>query len=465
MKGAACASSTALLLSLELHAKLLAWRSSQGWSWLSGSANFTTAALDGRNVETCILVENGSTECEELFIDGFERMPMAMEDFEPGTEREPEPVEDLARLRMKSAILSGDNSLSVSYEHPGLSRAKLRVALRVPGEEHPRVMVSLPQNATKASVSISEAALRDSLGPLLASLVQDSSEGREESSPIWVVQEARLTYISSESDSEGPRARVEETGEGLPEFLDALGRAEGVGAVIEYLRRTNIRFEGVLGGRMGRPFRLQMRDPFKPDAPPEWLLDAGSKPGELAEAIYDFADRHEQKRLLRHAEAGNVNGIENFLDILVALVRLLYVYNKRGVVPKNQMLGRYYRYLRLATSGIDEEGEQTAGFFASLHQNLGDEAKELEQLDRELGFLSTLWAILLISQSARRGTGGASGPPAVGEVLPSYVALLKAIRLDLHLARPTEDSVRSAFRHFGMLADSEIEAMLVTMRA
>ena len=51
--------------------------------------------------------------------------------------------------------------------------------------------------------------------------------------------------FSHESGGEGSsstQSRVEESGEGLTEFLEEMGKRDGVAAVIEYLRHTNIRF-------------------------------------------------------------------------------------------------------------------------------------------------------------------------------------------------------------------------------
>ena len=89
---------------------------------------------------------------------------------------------------------------------------------------------------------------------------------------MWVIQEHRLTYEPS-GEGSSARQKVEETGEGLAEILDEIGKREGIGAVIEYLRHMNIRFNDEEGGLfVGRKFRLRPRDPFHADMAPEWLL-------------------------------------------------------------------------------------------------------------------------------------------------------------------------------------------------
>src|SRR5439155_10547538 len=50
-----------------LHAKLLAWETNGNTGCLVGSANFTTAAFDARNVETCLLLADTQEGVEALF--------------------------------------------------------------------------------------------------------------------------------------------------------------------------------------------------------------------------------------------------------------------------------------------------------------------------------------------------------------------------------------------------------------
>src|SRR5262245_34710570 len=65
-------------------------------------------------------------------------------------------------------------------------------------------------------------------------------------------------------------------------------------------------------------------------------IHLSGKTDDLAEAIRDFVERHEHRRLRKHAGRGNVNGMENFLDIFTTLVRLLYVYYLRSLATKSK---------------------------------------------------------------------------------------------------------------------------------
>ena len=70
--------------SRRIHAKLLAWRSGNGGGCLVGSANFTSAALDGRNVEACLLISDADELVEALFDRSLSKRPLALDDFVPG---------------------------------------------------------------------------------------------------------------------------------------------------------------------------------------------------------------------------------------------------------------------------------------------------------------------------------------------------------------------------------------------
>jgi hypothetical protein len=72
-----------------LHAKLLAWEGRGGAGCLAGSANFTTAALDGRNVETCLLIGDTGRAVGALFDKQLSTRPIEPEDFEAGEVGEP----------------------------------------------------------------------------------------------------------------------------------------------------------------------------------------------------------------------------------------------------------------------------------------------------------------------------------------------------------------------------------------
>jgi len=451
-----------------LHAKLVAWKSGNRSGCLVGSANFTTAAFDARNVETNLLISDAENTLDRLFDRDLNKRTIAPDDFEAGTGTAPEPFHgDPPELRLKSALLSGGNDLRVNYEHR-LKPSELVVAIRAPGDDRPRVVSRLPNRESgSAIVKLPEETLSDVQGTILASLIAKVGKRRLESPPIWVIQEERLTYEPSSGGPSSGSERVVETGEGLAEYLDELGKRDGVAAVIEYLRHLNIRFSD--GGRRSlgkRRFQLRIHDPFHPDVNPDWLLTSDEGGKTLEEAIYDFADRHETQRLRRHAGRGNVNGIENFLNIHAALVRLLYVYHARGIIPAGHLVGRYCRYLRIATCGIDEPDNHSEGYLYKVRENLKGDQTYLKDGVKELNFFGHLWVTLLIAQSVRSNRDSPlKRRKRPGAYLPSVKRILETTHRHLRMQKPSQEVVVSALRSYGMFTEAEIAQLAEELEA
>jgi HKD family nuclease len=457
--------------SRRLHAKLLAWESSKGTGCVVGSANFTTAAFDARNVEACLLVSDAEEGVSGLFDGQLTKRPLAFDDFDPGTEQEPKAEDfDATTLRLTSALLTETGEIRVSYRHRLATKpSSLRLAIRTPGEQRPRAFLDLPNRESgTATLSPPEAALKDAHGTILASLVAEVGDNREESPPIWIIQVGRLTYEPSGERSTSAKSKVEESGEGLTELLEELGKRDGVSAVIEYLRHLNIHFNdgggGLPGGRM---FRLRIRDSFHADIARDWLLNSKEDTSNLAEAIYDFVDRHEKQRLRKHAKHGNINGMENFLDIFTALVRLLYVYHVRGIVHRLKLVGRVINYIEIATHGFDTPQDYCEGYLNSVYDNLGD-PDYLQKVCHELNFLGHVRAAFVLVQRLRyvpdeKATWG-TPPKCPSECLLDHRKRLREFAKELDLDEASKANIMKAlgeYRMFSQVELAEIETEIV----
>lgn len=457
-------------LSRRAHAKIIAWRSKTGAGCLVGSANFTAAALDGRNVEASLLVADAEDALRALFDGHLSRRPVDPEDFEPGTVEEPSAEGELPALRINSAVLVESGELLVSFTHDSAAApTALRVTLRTPGEPRPRVSLSVPRRAcSPVALTVPDAAFADAHGTLLATLVGEIDGHSVESPPAWVVQESRLTYEAGEG-STSAKSRIEESGEGLPEYLDELGKQAGHEAVVEYLRHLNIRFDDGAGGRLvSRKFRIKIRDPFQADRAPDWLIEARKDSDDLAQAIYEFIERHEHQRLLRHARRGNVNGMENFLDIFTTLIRLLCVYFRRGIVTKGQVLDRGCRLIRIAMAGCDREEESYDGYIESIRVNLEGDRALLQDACTETNYLAEVRAALLLLQSARFVAGQTPRdgpvPNGPGDVLRTYVQEFDDAIAACKFAAPSPEDVQRALEGYRMLTDDEVGSLVRELR-
>jgi len=138
---------------------------------------------------------------------------------------------------------------------------------------------------------------------------------------------------------------------------------------------------------------------------------------------------------------------------LVAVVRLLYVYHMRGVVPRGHILGRLYKYLRIATVGIADSADHSDGYLISVSENLGRDSSLLCQIARDTQFLSHLWAILLLALEMRQSVDKQATSKRLSKYLPSYVAMLQEVRRSLSLHSPTEESISKILSDYGALTD------------
>jgi hypothetical protein len=108
--------------------------------------------------------------------------------------------------------LADADRLRVTYSHNMKRGGSLALAIRVPGERHPRISVLLAgRSGVNETVKLPKNALADAPGALLANLVAEVDGQSIEGPLVWVIQEDRLTY---EPGGGGGtiKKRVEETG-------------------------------------------------------------------------------------------------------------------------------------------------------------------------------------------------------------------------------------------------------------
>ena len=453
--------------SRRVHAKLFAWESNGGSGCLVGSANFTSAAFDGRNVEACLLIKDSSSLVTQLFDQELSKRPLSLDDFDPGGEEPPETETfEAAPLRLQSAVLLDPEHVCISFSHSlGKTVTSLKLAIRTPGESLPRKTIKVPlKENSSETLPLPENTLADCNGTILASLNAELTDGeRIESMPVWIVQEDRLTYEPGEGSSSS-KSRIEETGDGLPEYLDEIGRRDGASAVAEYLRHLNIRFNDGTGRLAGkRKFRIRKSDPFQDDVAPEWLLNAKREADEVEQAIYDFVDRHIKKKLKKHSERGNINGMENFLDIFTTLVKVLYRWYKRDVVKRGRLIGPIVTMLEVATSGKDTEKEFFDGYLYSVYDSISGDIDLLQEICTENNFCGEIYAALLIVQTVRFQPGEVLFGKQIerpNQTLEQQSKMVAEAVSECSLELPSSDEVRKALEDYRMLADDEIEVML-----
>lgn len=233
-----------------------------------------------------------------------------------------------------------------------------------------------------------------------------------------------------------------------------------------YLRHLNIRFSD--GGKHSglRKFRIQIRDPFRFDTVPDWLIEAKSKSDDLANAVLDFTKRHENRRLRKHAENGNINGIENFLDIMRAMVRLTYVYYRREDVPvkRGHVIQVITRCIELATSGIKDEDDPWNGFLYSMWNSLDGDVDTLSDVVNQTGYTAEIRAILLIAQRVRfipdEKVPSGKPPGRPRDVLTDWANMIRIAISECEIDEPSAEKVEQVLNSYRTFSEEEIRVMM-----
>ena len=461
-----------------IHAKLFAWRGKAESGCLVGSANFTSAAFHGRNVEAGLLILDARSLVEKLFDNDLSKQPVSLDDFEPGDEQSPESEEwTQPRISISSAVLDKFGRLTVAFQNRLAESIKqLRLTLRTSGEQNPRVSIRV-SSSSQGTVQVVPPSdkLLDVHGTLLASLVAEVAGERVESAPVWIVQEGRLTYEAGEGSSSS-KGRIEETGEGLPEYLDEIGNRQGVGAIAEALAHLNIKFNDGTGGVWGgRRFRVRITDPFESNRIPDWLIQPKAESAILRIAIQDFVERHDRQKLRKHASRGNINGMNNFLDILTSLVRLQYIWLKRSnyaakrvYVKPNFLIKWLCDWIELTTSGRDSDEDSFDGYLHSLWDSLGGDDITLRKVCEDHHYCAEVRALLLIAQNIRYVPGEIpkydSNPPlSQKDVLKEQATTITECFATCGLDEPPHQDVLEALERYRMFSGVEKDQMLAAL--
>jgi hypothetical protein len=351
----------------------------------------------------------------------------------------------------------------VEYRHRLVeSPKKLLVEVRSPGDNTAALRFSVPNQLVGAAThDISTDLLASWHGSIIATLAAEIGSDTQRSLPAWVIQGDKLTHESHNSRSGNVRRRVEQTGEGLLEYLDELGERTDLATVIEYLNSVTVAFyDGVEVSPWRWSRRGAVRDPFQPDTPADWLTQNGKDGPRFLKTLQDFIERHEKIRLQKHARRGNINGMANFLDIFVMLVRVLYVYYQRGSIKWGELIDHGLRMLKVAAYGFETNEGFNNGFLVSIWKNMGRDPTELLAANNELNFTGYLLATLAIVQLVRfvpneklPGLPPVRSPSSC--LLNDKREIIEALDL-VDLGMPSDQSVLSALRDLGLFKELEL---------
>ncbi len=262
---------------------------------------------------------------------------------------------------------------------------------------------------------------------------------------------------SSPAGNSGRETEVRETGRGLVEHLDEIGSRQGHAQLIQYLKNLRFRYTDDGNGQGGGDgFRVKIRDPFHPDTMPDWLKLAREQFPDLGETIYSFADRHRDRVLRRHEREANLNGLPNFIDVMVATSKVLFVYLRRGVLTQTQVIARMRDYLNVFTGTIPQyRDEEATGYLARIYSNANGNPGPLKKTFEKHNVPGHLHALLLVAQVVR-GTVDGSDASKAGSQLPMPVDQIKAFENKIGLGRATAVQIGNALEDYEMLTKQEL---------
>jgi len=353
-----------------LHAKLIAVDFEDEIAILSGSCNFTTAAFDGRNVEAALSMRKLPGFIDALFPDDVTPVPVSPKDFIASDREEPIPPDkEENSLCIWGAALNESGRLTFEYEVRIKGALQdLTVVLKSPVEKEARRAVRVPEDPTRFSgIQLSDGEQAE----LPASALFCRLEGRIDGQPVhsaasWVIHKHRLTYQSSTSNRSIDRERViRDTGQGLTAYLDQLAKREGSKAVIEFLEHLNIRFQD--GSKSKRGFGLRAPFPTDPtisQKAPVWSPELTES---FEKAVFGFVGRHHKNVLHRHARGGNLNGLENYIDVSSACNKLLLIHFERGTLKPLRVMEWFLIGLyRLTLGGTFLTADKIEGYMGNV---------------------------------------------------------------------------------------------------
>tara|TARA_R110002073_G_scaffold152651_2_gene307262 strand:- start:188462 stop:190498 length:2037 start_codon:yes stop_codon:yes gene_type:complete len=396
-----------------LHAKSFFWRTGEKWTALSGSANWTSAALDGRNVEVSMLISDAPSPFDLISHESLKSTPIEASTFRPGAFLAPEDSSDSTfnGIRIASASLTEANGISINLMNPKSIQIQNPVVdLLTSNNPDPVSSLELRKTGNGTFHVVLPKSLK--LGSGLKAVFRGSSDDLSITTPaIWVIQRSKLEHDPRGNSSRKLLREIHESGKGLDEHLDALGNMAGPLAIASYLQNLSIRFltGPDLGNQTHKMFSLKVRDPYRGNNLPAWMLELHGNHADLRTAIEEFVDRHLKKHLRRHAKSGNIGGVDNFLDVLSCMIRLLYRYRLRSMdipledqlVTGGFILGRLPEMLMLATTGIEKGKLRSPGFLTTLKEQMRGDQERLRLSLIESNYFPILSAILCIAQIER----------------------------------------------------------------
>ncbi len=458
-------SMTTLDSSRRLHAKSIMWRHGAKWTALCGSANWTSNAIDGLNLEASMLIPDAIAP--EILIQDDKLQPTAMKpmDFEPGEFPSPEnedpetqklivvgaTVSDGRAIRVQTKVLTSEEISAPTIDLWFGTQTQPGASLEATVASRTAWSVLCPENLELRAVQRLS--------------IRGTINGKSEiSDPAWLIRRDLLEHeVESRSSSDRQR-QIRENGDGLEDYLDEMARTTGPIAVAEYLRSLSIRFHaGDRSTLVRKPvFRIQARDSFRGEEMSHWWLGLKEGQANLRSAIEDFIDRHYRKHLCKHAKSGNLNGIENFIDVLGCLTRLLQTWHTRTrsndledqVVRGGQLISRCCAFIEVLLDGSNSRTGRSPGYVVTMMEMMRGDRERLRSTLQSAAVFPIACALLRIAQVERARREASPTQPA--SVLTDWFRRIHEVADSLDLEVDMETAFPVGLSALGITQESMV---------
>ncbi len=183
-----------------------------------------------------------------------------------------------------------------------------------------------------------------------------TSQGNQISNYVWLLNVVEI-HDSLEKDYKRIARQFRESGKGLIEFINNYVEQGMVDKAIDLLTKLDIRFDN--GGR-GVVTRAIIRTPSSPITEDDatdliWRLTSDQR-AILGKAVSDFISRHYEKVLRKHLRRPNLNGLENFFDVMETCADLGITALKNGIMTTSDIYRSLLYGFQLFSGNVLTEG-------------------------------------------------------------------------------------------------------------
>jgi len=355
----------------KLHAKALLLESQDGEtvSALIGSANFTRAALlqtadSGGNIELCLSLRGDMAHSvrKAMQSEAFTTKAVSLADVK-STPQDSEWVVKDVKVKLYHAELDSQNSLikTVCQLDEDLRDTSLNhlLLVRKIGSADPDTVCQMAESdVEKGLLNFSVMAEDSSILNKAATVAihTGTSQGDLISNYVWLLNVVEI-HDSLEKDHKRIARQFRESGKGLIEFINNYIEHGMVDKAIDLLAKLDIRFDN--GGR-GIVTRAIIRTPSSPITEDDateliWRLTSDQR-AILGKTVSDFISRHYEKVLRKHLRKPNLNGLENFFDVMETCADLGITALKNGIMTASDIYQSLLYGFQLFSGNVLTEG-------------------------------------------------------------------------------------------------------------